>query len=96
MAQGYLNGGWRNKYFIAKQVHGEHTDVMTGIQFVDPAAQYSVLRFDEDPHARVAMRAYAQSIKYENPQFSMDILLHLGATENTPGQLREIELKPNP
>ncbi len=44
-----------------------------GMIRVDPQATYFVLRLDEDPHARVAAVAYAQSIQRENPQLAMDI-----------------------
>jgi len=37
---------------------------------VDPNAMYFVLRIDTDPHARVALRAYARSIRASNPDFA--------------------------
>jgi len=39
----------------------------------DPYADYFVLRLDKDPHAIVAAKAYAESIKSENINLSMDI-----------------------
>ena len=39
----------------------------------DPKAQYFVLRLDTDPHARVAVAAYAESIAIDNPRLSADI-----------------------
>ena len=36
-------------------------------------AKYFVLRFDKDPHARVAMAAYADSVESVNPKFADDI-----------------------
>jgi hypothetical protein len=40
---------------------------------VDPNAKYFVLRLDEDPNARVAALAYAQSVEPENAEFAADI-----------------------
>lgn len=34
-----------------------------------PEAEYFVLRIDKDPHALVALEAYAESIKDVNPEF---------------------------
>lgn len=39
----------------------------------DPDADYFVLRLDKDKHARAAARAYAESIKDENPNLAFDI-----------------------
>lgn len=39
----------------------------------DPEADYFVLRLDKDPHARAAAKAYADSIKEENPNLAFDI-----------------------
>jgi hypothetical protein len=51
--------------YIVKKANGEPTD---------PGAQYFVLRIDSDPHARQAIRAYAQSIKDDNPTLAADLL----------------------
>lgn len=51
---------------------------------IDPNARYFVLRYDEDPHARVALKAYAESCEKDNPLLSNDLmyeLLHLEADE---------------
>ena len=40
---------------------------------IKPRAEYFVLRFDKDPHARVAMAAYADSVESVNPKFAEDI-----------------------
>ena len=40
---------------------------------VSSEADYFVLRLDTDPHARRAARAYAKSIRLENPQLANDI-----------------------
>ncbi len=63
---GYEHGGWKNKYFIQKR--GKH-----GLRPVAKRAKYFVLRFDKDPHARVAMAAYADSVESVNPKFAEDI-----------------------
>ena len=39
----------------------------------DPNADYFVLRLDTDPHARIALKAYADSIRSQNRNLSMDI-----------------------
>lgn len=64
---GYEKGGWRKKYVIQK--YTEHGDLVPVAQ----KAQYFVLRFDKDPHARVAMAAYAKSVESVNPEFAEDI-----------------------
>lgn len=51
-----------DKYEI-KKVDGE----------TNPNAQYFVLRIDTDRHARVALAAYAESIKGEDPEFSAEL-----------------------
>jgi hypothetical protein len=45
----------------------------TGLSPRDPEAVYFVLRLDDDPHARAAAAAYANSVQRENPQFAIDI-----------------------
>lgn len=40
---------------------------------VDPNAMYFVLRIDTDPHARLALRAYANSIRADEPGFADEI-----------------------
>lgn len=49
---------------------------------VDSKAVYFVLRLDEDPHARIAAEAYAESVRNENPQLASDIIAKL--KEDTP------------
>jgi hypothetical protein len=39
----------------------------------DPEAEYFVLRIDTDRHARVALRAYANSIREHDPAYADDI-----------------------
>ena len=88
MAKGYLIGGWREKYFIAKQVHDD-AGAMTGITFTDPDALYFVMRYDEDPHARVAMEAYSDSVWQDNPVFADDIMGKLMDTLDSEGSDRQ-------
>lgn len=66
---GYLHGGFRQKYNLTK-VNGHP---------IDPGAKYFVLRYDAegDPHARVALEAYASSVRSDNPQLSGDIFEEL-------------------
>ena len=52
-----------DKYRITKQ-DGTPTD---------PNAVYFVLRLDSDYHARVALLAYARSIRAEDPDFATDL-----------------------
>ena len=40
---------------------------------VDPDAMYFVLRIDTDPHACVALRAYARSIRASDPDFADEL-----------------------
>jgi hypothetical protein len=52
-----------NKYVIQKY----------GGEPVDPEAQYFVLRIDTDHHARVALAAYADSVREEDPAFAAEL-----------------------
>jgi hypothetical protein len=61
----YKTGGLRRKYNITKTT-GEP---------VDESAVYFVLRVDEDPHARKALRAYAESVEDENDVLASDLLM---------------------
>ncbi len=84
MAKGYLKGGWREKYFISKQNHDDDGN-MTGITFTDPEALYFVMRYDEDPHARVAMESYSDSVRQDNEKFADDIMEKLMRTLDSEG-----------
>ncbi len=96
MPQGYKKGGWRRKYFISKTILNDSGSI-TGLRWVDEEAQYFVLRFDQDPHARIAMRAYAKSVEIDNPRFAADILDKLEGSDNTKGAvLEKIEMMDNP
>ena len=63
-----MNEELYGKYIITK-ANGEPTDTN---------AQYFVLRLDTDEHARVAMKAYADSVKNENPKLAIGIVRWLG------------------
>ncbi len=79
----YQKPRWEQKYYIQKVKALE--DGTPALVQVDEEAQYFVLRFDEDRHARKAMRAYAQSIKHDAPTFAGDILQKLEESETTLG-----------
>jgi hypothetical protein len=49
--------------------------VITDDKLAKNAAVYFVLRIDEDPHARKALRAYAESVADENDALSSDLLM---------------------
>lgn len=63
----YKEGGWDDKYIISK-ANGHP---------IDSEAQYFVLRYDKDPHAVVAMDAYANSVERDNPLLAADIRARL-------------------
>jgi len=78
MAESWKKGGLKpDKYIIFKDT-GEP---------VDPEAKYFVLRYDSDPHAVVALRAYAESVARENPEFANDILQEINARASRPADL---------
>ncbi len=60
---GYMDGGMETKYVISKR---DGTPI-------DPTACYFVLRWDSDPHATVALAAYAASVRGDNPRFADEI-----------------------
>jgi len=61
----YLDGGWKKGKYIITHADGSA---------VDPRAIYFVLRLDEDPCAREAMRAYADAVeKAGNREFAEEI-----------------------
>ena len=73
--KGYQHGGLRRKYIITK-VSGKP---------VDPKAKYFVLRYDEDPHAVVAIKAYIKSIRKENTELARDLKSEVIDVEATDG-----------
>jgi len=68
--RGHLSNGLYGKYVIQKADGAP----------VDPRARYFVLRYDTDPHAKVALRAYADEIRPRNPKLAGDIDADLAAT----------------
>ncbi len=87
--QGYKRGGWEKKYVIRRVCttcggRGNRPGTYFGLERcthcggrgsrpVDKDAVYFVLRLDEDPHARTAALAYADSVESDNAQFAQDI-----------------------
>jgi hypothetical protein len=53
---------------------------------LDEAARYFVLRIDDDPHARAALRAYAASCEEDNPALAADLTAALAETERGDGR----------
>lgn len=51
-----------------------------------PEARYIVMDYAGDPHARVAVAAYAASIEAENPQMAADLRDALECPERWPAQ----------
>ncbi len=72
---GRHKGGIREKYKIMK-LDPDGNEVPK-----DDNAVYFVLRFDTDPHARVAMRSYAGSVDGENEELATDIRKTLKDTQ---------------
>ena len=60
----YKHGGYDKKYIIAKS-NGKP---------VDRNADYFVLRLDKDPHAIIALEAYKESVKDDNPELAEDLI----------------------
>ena len=75
-SHGYLDGGLDlGRFRIEKRLEdGSYGPV-------DLGASYWVLRIDADPHARVALAAYAQSLSTENPGLARDLLALLQWTK---------------
>ena len=69
---GYKEGGLRDKYIISK-INGKP---------IDPEAEYFVLRYDVDSHARKALQVYADSVRDDNPELADDIINALSRTSN--------------
>lgn len=59
----YKEVGYMEKYIIKK----------TNGNPIDPNAEYFVLRIDKDPHAKKALRAYADSVRKDNPILATDL-----------------------
>ena len=63
----YKKGGYEKKYIIGK-VNGRP---------IDPKADYFVLRLDKDPHARIALKSYADSVLKDNAKLAMELVSRL-------------------
>ena len=61
--EGYKEGGYKKKFQIFK----------ADGSFTDPKADYFVLRLDKDPHSRVALKAYAESVRVDNKELAEDL-----------------------
>lgn len=68
----YKIGGYEKKYHLSK----------TNGQPLDPAADYFVLRIDKDPHALVALKAYAESVQIDNLQLAQDLWAKIDHYDN--------------
>ena len=57
----WKKGGYETNRYVIMKRNGKP---------VDPRADYFVLRIDKDPHARVAVMAYADSVEKDNGKFA--------------------------
>lgn len=57
-------------------------------------ARYLVLDYAGDPHARVAVAAYASSIEHENPQMAADLRAALQSPADWPAQHANADPRP--
>ena len=64
--------GLYSKYYISK-ANGNP---------IEDGAEYFVLRADSDMHARKALKAYADSVKEDNPSLAFDINVLLSKLDN--------------
>lgn len=62
MITNYKKNGCKKKHIINK-IDGD----------TDPHADYFVLRLDEDPHARQALKSYIKSIRKENQELAKNL-----------------------
>lgn len=56
-----------------KGLYGKYIIEKSNGEKLDPNAKYFVLRYDKDPHAKVALAAYADSISSENYKLAREI-----------------------
>lgn len=91
----YKEGGWVNKYHIQKieevPREGPYGGCKRKIVDCDPGAVYFVLRLDEDPHARKATLAYADSVEADNPIFARDIRRKVAEISSDPPSAQPAE-----
>lgn len=73
----FSNGGFSERFAVVR-LDGKPTR---------PTARYIVLDYSgADPHAVVALRAYADSVRKDNPAFANDILDALDNPADAPAQ----------
>lgn len=65
-------------------LYGKYKIEKTDGHTIDPDAKYFVLRYDTDPHARVALEAYANSIWTKNYLLAIEIMAELYPELTTP------------
>lgn len=70
--EGYKKGGYEKKFHILK-ADGSLTS---------PDADYFVLRLDKDPHARKALKTYAESVQVDNKKLAEDLFEILNKYQN--------------
>lgn len=73
---GYKKGGLQRKGGSGKFSESDQKYIISKRSGdpVDPEAQYFVLRVDRDPHAFVALQAYAGSVRSDNEELANDIM----------------------
>lgn len=77
MESRYNTGGFEDRFTVTRKDGKPIRDT----------ARYIVLDYSgADPHALVAIKAYANSIKTENPRMSADLLQALVTPKNFPSQ----------
>lgn len=72
-----------------KGLYGKYVIQKTDGSPVDPHAVYFTLRIDKDRHARVAIRAYIESCREENPELARDLERVLRRLEEVSGQTKK-------
>ena len=71
-------GGKEEKEFMSKRgLYPKYRVEKRDGTPTDLEAEYFVLRVDADRHARVALAAYAESVRAENPRLSCDLRMWL-------------------
>lgn len=54
-------------------LYGKFIIEKTSGEPLDPGARYMVLNYAQDPHARIAVAAYADSVETDNPTFAAEL-----------------------
>lgn len=73
----YTQGGFEPRYIVCRADGNP----------IRSSARYMVMNYDgSDPHAVLALRVYAASVKSENPQLAQDIERNLVDPVNAPPQ----------